>query len=51
MTQIHSFIKNIKNNNIKYALEGLERNENDIMKMYESVKNIKRLAPYYSEKS
>ena len=34
-----------KNSNVKYALEDLERNENDIMKMYEAVKKIKRLAP------
>ena len=27
-----------KQNNIKYALEGLERNKNDIMKMHEGVK-------------
>ena len=33
-----------KNNNIKYALEDLKRNENDTMKMYEVFKNIKRLA-------
>ena len=45
MTQIHNIIKNQKNNNIKYALEDLERNENDTMKMYEAVKKIKRLAP------
>ena len=36
---------NEKNDNIKYALEDLERNENDTMKMYEAVKKIKRLAP------
>ena len=34
-----------KNSNVKYALEDLERNENDTMKMYEAVKKIKRLAP------
>ena len=45
MTQIHNIIKNEKNDNIKYALEDLERNENDTMKMYETVKKIKRLAP------
>ena len=45
MTQICNIIKNDKNNNIKYALEHLERNENDTMKMYETVKKIKRLAP------
>ena len=45
MTQIHSIIKNEKNDNIKYALEDLERNENGTMKMYEAVKKIKRLAP------
>ena len=45
MTQIHNIIKNEKNDNIKYALEDLERNENDTMKMYEAVKKIKRLAP------
>ena len=33
MAQIHNIIKNEKNNNIKYALEELERNENDSMKM------------------
>ena len=44
MTQIHN-IKNEKNDNIEYALEDLERNENDTMKMYEAVKKIKRLAP------
>ena len=37
MTQIHSIIKNEKNDNIKYALEDLERNENGTMKMYEAV--------------
>ena len=38
-TQIHNIIKNEKNNNIKYALEDLEKkNENGTMKMYESVK-------------
>ena len=37
MTQIHN-IKNEKNDNIKYALEDLERNENDTIKMYEAVK-------------
>ena len=45
MTQIHNIIKDKKNDNIKYALEDLERNENDTMKMYEAVKKIKRLAP------
>ena len=45
MTQIHNIIDNEKNDNIKYALEDLERNENDTMKMYEAVKKIKRLAP------
>ena len=45
MTQIRNIIKNEKNDNIKYALEDLERNENDTMKMYEAVKKIKRLAP------
>ena len=45
MTQIHNIIKNEKNDNIKYALEDHERNENDTMKMYEAVKKIKRLAP------
>ena len=35
----------IKNNNIKHALEDLERNENDTMKVDKAVKNIKRLAP------
>ena len=45
MTQIHSIIKNEKNDNIKYALEDLERNENDTIKMYEAVRKIKRLAP------
>ena len=44
MTQIHNIIKNEKNDNIKYDLEDLERNENDTMKMYEAVKKIKRLA-------
>ena len=34
-----------KNDNIKYALEDLERNENDAMIMYKAVKKIKRLAP------
>ena len=37
MTQIHNIIKNEKNSNIDYALEDLERNENDTMKMYEAV--------------
>ena len=45
MTQIHNIIKNEKNDNVKYALEDLGRNENDTMKMYEAVKKIKRLAP------
>ena len=45
MTQIHNIIKNEKNDNIKYALEDLERNENDTMKMFKAVKKIKRLAP------
>ena len=45
MTQIRNIIKNEKNDNIKYTLEDLERNENDTMKMYEAVKKIKRLAP------
>ena len=44
MNQIHNIIKN-EINNIKYALEDLERNENDTMRMYEAVKKIKRLAP------
>ena len=44
MTQIHNIIKNEKNDNIKYDLEDLERNESDTMKMYEAVKKIKRLA-------
>ena len=34
-----------KNGNIKQALENLERSENDTLKMYEAVKNIKRLVP------
>ena len=38
MTQIHNIIKNEKKNNIKHALEDLERNENDTMKMYKAVK-------------
>ena len=38
MTQIHNMIKNQKNDNIKYALEDLERNENDTTKLYEAVK-------------
>ena len=38
MTQINNIIKNEKKNNIKYALEDLERNKNDTMKMYEAVK-------------
>ena len=37
MTQIHNTIKNEKNDNIKYALEDLERNKSDTMKMYEAV--------------
>ena len=45
MTHIHNIIKNEKNDNIKYALEDLERNENDTMKMYEAIKKFKRLAP------
>ena len=45
MTQIHNSIKNERNDNTKYALEDLERNENDTMKMYEAVKKIKRLTP------
>ena len=44
MNQIHNIIKN-EINNIKYALEDLERNENDTMRIYEAVKKIKRLAP------
>ena len=32
-------------NNIKYALEDVERNRKDTMKMYEAVKKVKRLAP------
>ena len=38
MTQIHNVIKNEKSNNIKYALEDLERNRNDTIKIYEAVK-------------
>ena len=45
MTQIYNIIKNEKNDNIKFVLEDLKRNENDTMKMYEAVKKIKRLAP------
>ena len=45
MIQIHKIINNEKNDNIKYALEDLERNGNDTMKMYEPVKKIKRLPP------
>ena len=45
ITQIHNIIKNEKNDNIKYALEDLVRNENNTMKIYEAVKKIKRLAP------
>ena len=45
MAQLHKIIKNEKSSNIKYALEDLERNKNDTIKMYESVKKVKRLAP------
>ena len=45
MTQVHNIIKNEKNDNMKYALEDLERNENDTMKIHEAVKKIKRVAP------
>ena len=45
MIQIHNIIKNEKNNNIKYALQDLERIKNDTMKKYEAVKKIKPLAP------
>ena len=45
MSQVHNIIKNEKNNIDKYALEDLERNKNDTMKMCEAVKEIKRLAP------
>ena len=38
MTQIQNIINNDKNDNIIYALEDLERNENNTMKMYEAVK-------------
>ena len=38
MTQIQNIINNDKNDNIIYALEDLERNENDTIKMYEAVK-------------
>ena len=38
MTQIHNIIKNEKNNYIKYALQDLEINENDTIKMYEAAK-------------
>ena len=37
MAHINNIIKNEKNSNTKY--------EKDTMKMYEAVKNIKRLAP------
>ena len=40
MNQLDRIIKNEKNNNIKYALEDLERNENDTMEMYEAVKKL-----------
>ena len=45
MTQIHNIIKNEKYNNIKYALEDLERNKSDTIKVCKAVKKIKRLAP------
>ena len=45
MIQIHNTIKNEKNNNIKYALQDLQRIKNDAMKKYEAVKKIKPLAP------
>ena len=44
ITQIHNNIKNEKNNNIKYALQELERNENDTMKMCEAFKKILKMA-------
>ena len=45
MIQIHNTIKNEKKNNIKYALQDLQRIKNDAMKKYEAVKKIKPLAP------
>ena len=45
MSQIHNITKNLKSDNIKYAREDLERNENYTMKIYEAVKKIKRSAP------
>ena len=32
-------------NNIKYALEDIERNGKDTVKTYKAVKKVKRLAP------
>ena len=45
MIQIHNIIKNEKTNNIKYALQDLQRIKNDAKKKYEAVKKIKPLAP------
>ena len=43
LTQVHNIIKKKKKK--KFASEELERNENYTIKMYETVENIKRLAP------
>ena len=40
MNKINKIVKNEKKNNIKYALEDLERNENDTMKMYKAFKKL-----------
>ena len=38
MVQIYNITKNGKSNNIKYALEDLERNQIDTMKWYKAIK-------------
>ena len=43
MTEIHNTIKIKKKKNVKYTLEVLERKENGISKMYETVKKIKQM--------
>ena len=47
MAQIHNIVKNEKNDNIRYALENFERNENNTTKMYEPVK---KLNDWYAKK-
>ena len=45
MAQIHNIVKNEKNDNIRYALEDFEGNENNTTKINEPVKKLKDWYP------